>query len=141
MKVINLKNYGVIVFQSNLTVDMFKALKKHMPSALKARDEEGNDVFVLDYKESEKGSISNYGVCFNKVDSEGYVLLTVNETLENKDIAENYAAAILQAKQLEAWASEAYSQLAEQLLDVTESIIDGTPCTCDNVEIEESEEE
>ena len=141
MKVINLKNYGVIVFQSNLTVDMFKALKKHMPSALKARDEEGNDIFVLDYKESEKGSISNYGVCFNKADSEGNVLLTINETLENKDIAEKYAAAILQANTLESWALEAYSQLEEQLLDVANSIVDGTPCTCENVEIKENEEE
>ena len=94
MKVINLKNYGVIVFQSELTEDMFKALKKHMPYALKAKDEEGNDIFVLDYKEAEKGSISNYGICFNRTDSEGNVLLTINETLDNKEIAEKYAAAI-----------------------------------------------
>lgn len=144
MKVINLKNYGVVVFQSELTVDMFKALKKHMPNALKKKDEEGNEVFVLDYKEAKEGSISNYGICFNRADSEGNVLLTVQETLENDAIADKYAAAILHAKGLEKWALEAYTSLQEQLLDVANAIVDGTApnCACPEVEkAEESEEE
>ena len=142
MKVINLKNYGVVVFQSILTVDMFKALKKHMPNALKARDEEGNEVFALDFNVNGTGSISNYGVCFNRADSEGNALITVQETLTTEEVADKYAAIILKTQDLEKWALEAYKSLQEQLLEVAESIVDGDApnCACTNPEVEEAEE-
>ena len=149
MRVINLKDYGVIVFQSKLTVDIFKALKKHIPSALKMRDEEGNDVFALDFKEGATGSISEYGISFNKVDSEGNVLITVQETLTNAEIVDKYAAVILKAKEVESWADDAYTAIRGQLADIEKSIENGIPeatehvcaCACEaSEEIKESED-
>lgn len=140
MKVINLKNYGIVVFESKLTVDMFKTLKKHMPNALKARDEEGNEVFALDFNVNGTGSISNYGICFNRADSEGNALITVQETLTPEEVADKYAAIILKTQDLEKWALEAYKSLQERLLEVAESIIDGDTQNCDCSELKETEE-
>lgn len=142
MKVINLKNYGVVVFESKLTVDVFKALKKHMPNALKAKDEEGNELFALDFNVNGTGSISNYGVCFNRADSEGNALITVQETLTTEEVADKYAAVILKAQEQEKWALEAYRSLQEQLLEVTESIIDADApnCACTNPEVKKAKE-
>lgn len=142
MKVINLKNYGVVVFESKLTVDVFKALKKHMPNALKAKDEEGNELFALDFNVNGTGSISNYGVCFNRADSEGNALITVQETLTTEEVADKYAAVILKAQEQEKWALEAYESLQEQLLEVAESIVDGDAqsCACTNPEVKKAKE-
>lgn len=145
MKVINLKPYGVIAFNSKLTAEAIKALQKHMPSALKMKDEEGNDVFAISYKEGQ-GSISEYGICFNKVDSEGCALLSIQADVTNKEIAEEYAAIIMKAKEIENWALEAYVALTEQLLDVEASIevieaSENCECACEAPEITENEEE
>ena len=140
MKVINLKNYGIVVFESKLTVDVFKALKKHMPNALRAKDEEGNEVFALDFNANGTGSISNYGICFNRFDSEGNALITVQETLTPEEVADKYAAIILKTQDLEKWALEAYGSLQEQLLEVAESIIDGDAQNCDCPELKQTEE-
>lgn len=145
MKVINLKDYGVVVFQSSLTVEAFKALQKHMPSALKLQDEERNDIFALAYKEG-KGSISEYGICFDKADSEGNVLITVQATLSSAEIADEYAAIILKAKAIEEYALGAYASLQQELLSIAEDIVDGTPatvaceCNCQAPDSEESED-
>ena len=144
MKVINLKPYGVIAFSSTLTLEAIKALQKHMPSALKMRDIDGNDVFALDYKEGQ-GSISEYGICFNKVDSDGCALLSIQTDMTNKEIADEYAAVILKAKEVEAWATDAYASLVEQLADVEASIenlevSEECECACEAPEITSEEE-
>lgn len=120
MKVINLKNYGVIVFNTKLTKVAIEKLAKHIPDALKLKDEEGNDLFAIGF--GANASISNYGVNFNKVDSEGKALITLGKTMENEEIAEEFAGILMKVKEIEVKAEAAYAALEEQLLEVTNSI-------------------
>lgn len=120
MKVINLKNYGVIVFNTKLTKVAIEKLAKHIPDSLKLKDEEGNDVFAIGF--GANASISNYGVNFNKVDSEGKALITIGKTMENEEIAEEFAGILMKVKEVEVKAEAAYAALEEQLLEVTNSI-------------------
>lgn len=120
MKVINLKNYGVIVFNTKLTKIAIEKLAKHIPDALKLKDEEGNDLFAIGF--GANASISNYGVNFNKVDSEGKALITLGKTMENEEIAEEFAGILMKVKEIEVKAEAAYAALEEQLLEVTNSI-------------------
>jgi len=119
MKVINLKNYGVVVFNTKLTKIAIEKLAKHNPDALKLKDENGDDIFAIAFGSA---SITEYGVCFDKVDSEGKALVTVAKTMENEEIAEEYASTLLKVKQVEAQAEAAYRTLETQLLDITNSI-------------------
>ncbi len=119
MKVINLKNYGVVVFNTKLTKVAIEKLAKHNPDALKLKDEEGNDTFAIAFGSA---SITEYGVCFDKVDSEGKALITVAKTMENEEIAEEYASTLIKVKQIEEQAEAAYRTLESQLLDITNSI-------------------
>lgn len=120
MKVINLKNYGVIVFNTKLTKVAIEKLARHIPDALKLKDEEGNDIFAIGF--GANASISNYGVNFNKVDSEGKALITIGKTMENEEIAEEFAGILMRVKEVEVKAEAAYAALEEQLLEVTNSI-------------------
>lgn len=120
MKVINLKNYGVIVFNTKLTKVAIEKLAKHIPDALKLKDVEGNDVFAIGF--GANASISNYGVNFNKVDNEGQALITIGKTMENEEIAEEYAGILMRVKEIEVKAEAAYAALETQLLEVTNSI-------------------
>lgn len=120
MKVINLKNYGVIVINTELTREALLKLKKHNPNALKLQDEEGNEIFGLSF--SETASINNYGISFNKEDSEGKALITIQETLDNSEIAEKYAGILMNAKLVEEIAIDAYEELEANLLEVANSI-------------------
>lgn len=135
MKVINLQTYGVVVFNSDLTVEAIKALQKHIPSALKLRDAEGNDTFAVSYN-ADRASITDFGVCFNRVDSEGKVLVTINTSMNNEEIADEFAAILMKIKEVEANAAAAYESLVEQLMDVANSI-ENPDLT--NTEIEEAE--
>ena len=119
MKVINLKNYGVVVFNTKLTKVAIEKLAKHNPDALKLKDENGDDIFAIAFGSA---SITEYGVCFDKVDSEGKALVTVAKTMENEEIAEEYASTLLKVKQVESQAEAAYRTLESQLLDITNSI-------------------
>lgn len=127
MKVINLKTYGVIVFNTELTKEAILKLRKHNPNALKLFDEEGNETFALSF--SEIGAINEYGISFNKADSEGKALMTVQGTLENNEIAEEFAGILVNAKEVETKALSAYQALEAQLLEITNSIecIEATP--------------
>jgi hypothetical protein len=120
MKVINLKNYGVIVLNTELTKEMLLKLKKHNPKALKLQDEEGNDIFGLSF--AEEASVTKYGISFNKEDSEGKALVTIQATMTNEEIAEEYADILMKTKIIEEKAIEAYEELAEQLLEIANSI-------------------
>ena len=120
MKVINLKNYGVIVFNTKLTKIAIEKLAKHNPDALKLKDEEGNDTFVIGF--GANASISNYGVNFNKVDSEGKALITIGKTMENEEIAEEFAGILMKLKQVEVQAEIIYSTLEDQLAEIIEDI-------------------
>jgi len=120
MKVINLKNYGVVVFNTELTKEAILKLKRHMPETLKLKDEEGNDTFALSFAET--ASINEYGISFNKEDSDGKALMTVQGTMENDEIAEKFAKIIINANIVEHNALEAYAQLNQNLMEVANSI-------------------
>lgn len=123
MKVINLKNYGVVVFNTELTKEAILKLKKHNPSALKLKDEEGNEIFGLSFSENE--SINDYGISFNKVDSEGKALVVIQKTMENAEIAEEYAGILMAANEVEHNALEAYAELEANLMEIANSIEGG----------------
>lgn len=120
MKVINLKNYGVIVFNTKLTKVAIEKLAKHIPDALKLKDEEGNDTFAVAF--GERPSITEYGVCFNKIDSEGKALVTITGTMENSEIAEEFAGMLMKVKEIETKAEAAYEALEAQLMEVANAI-------------------
>lgn len=120
MKVINLKNYGVVVFNTKLTKVAIEKLAKHAPEALKLKDEEGNDVFAIGFGTTP--SITKYGICFDKVDSEGKALVTINATMENSEIAEEYASILMQVKSIEAAAENAYRTLEANLMEIANAI-------------------
>lgn len=119
MKVINLKNYGVVVFNTNLTRLAIEKLAKHNPQALKLVDEEGNETFALGFGQA---SVTEYGVCFDRIDSEGKALITISATMENEEIADEFASILVKAKEVETKALAAYRTLEEQLLEVANSI-------------------
>lgn len=119
MKVINLKNYGVIVINTKLTKEAILKLTKHVPSALVLRDEEGNELFKVGFGSA---SVSHYGVIFDKEDSEGKALVTIQRTMDNKEIAEEYAAILANLKEIEDVAIEAYEALEATLLEIENSI-------------------
>lgn len=123
MKVINLNNYGVIVFNTDLSKEALLKLKRHNPDALKLKDEEGNDIFGLSF--SETASINNYGISFNREDSEGKALITIQATMNNEEIAEEYAKILLNAKKVEEKALTAYAELIHDLMEVANSIEGG----------------
>lgn len=123
MKVINLNNYGVIVFNTDLSKEALLKLKRHNPDALKLKDEEGNDIFGISF--SETASINNYGISFNREDSEGKALITIQATMNNEEIAEEYAKILLNAKKVEEKALIAYAELIHDLMEVANSIEGG----------------
>lgn len=123
MKVINLKNYGVIVLNTTLTKEAILKLKRHNPDALKLKDEEGNEIFGLSFTETD--SVTKYGITFNKEDSEGKALVTIQKTMDNAAIAEEYADILMKANEVEQQALEAYGVLNNNLLEIANSIEGG----------------
>lgn len=119
MKVINLKDYGVVVFNTELTKEALEKLARHNPKALKLNDEEGNEIFAIGFGPA---SITEYGICFDRVDSNGKALVTVSATMEPAEIAEEFAAILVKAKEVEEKAVAAYQELEAQLLEVANSI-------------------
>lgn len=123
MKVINLQNYGVIVINTELTKEALLKLKRHNPSALKLKDDEGNEYFGISV--SENASINDYGISFDKEDSDGKALMTIQRTLSNTEIAEEYAGILMAANQVEQNALEAYTELEANLLNIANQIEGG----------------
>lgn len=119
MKVINLKNYGVVVFNTELTKEAILKLQRHNPDALKLKDENGDEIFALSFNDA---SLSDYGVCFDREDSEGKALLTITATMTNEELAEEFASILIKAKKVEAQALAAYETLKAELMEIANSI-------------------
>lgn len=119
MKVINLKNYGVVVFNTELTKEAILKLQRHNPDALKLKDENGDEIFALSFNDA---SLSDYGVCFDREDSEGKALLTITATMTNEELAEEFASILIKAKKVEAQALAAYTTLTAELMEIANSI-------------------
>lgn len=119
MKVINLKNYGVVVFNTELTKEAILKLQRHNPDALKMKNEAGDEVFAISFNDA---SLSEYGICFDREDSEGKALLTITATMTNEELAEEFAAILMKAKMVETRALAAYTDLTNMLREVANSI-------------------
>ena len=119
MKVINLKQYGVIVMSTELTREAMLKLARHNPDALKLKNEDGDDIFAITCGDS---SLSDYGMSFDKEDSEGKLLLTISGIMDNSEIAEEFAVVLKNLKVVEAQALEAYRVLEADLLEIANSI-------------------
>lgn len=65
-----------LVVTSSLKVEDIKMLEKYSPESLNIKDEEGNDVFSIAYKEG-CPSISKYGVTFSGKSRDGKDLATI----------------------------------------------------------------
>lgn len=119
MKVINLKNYGVVVFNTELTKEAILKLQKHNPDALKLKDDNGDEIFAISFNDA---SLSDYGICFDREDSDGKALLTITATMTNEELAEEFASILMKAKLVEQRALASYRELTEMLEEVANSI-------------------
>ena len=119
MKVINLKNYGVVVFNTELTKEAILKLQRHNPDALKIKDDNGDEIFAISFNDA---SLSDFGICFDRVDSDNKALLTITATMTNEELAEEFAAILMKAKMVETRALAAYADLTAMLLEVANSI-------------------
>ena len=119
MKVINLKNYGVVVFNTELTKEAILKLQKHNPDALKLKDDNGDEIFAISFNDA---SLSDYGICFDREDSDGKALLTITATMTNEELAEEFASILMKAKLVEQRALASYRELTEMLEEVASSI-------------------
>ena len=119
MKVINLKNYGVVVFNTELTKEAILKLQKHNPDALKIKDDNGDEIFAISFNDA---SLSDYGICFDREDSDGKALLTITATMTNEELAEEFASILMKAKMVETRALAAYTDLTNMLMEVANSI-------------------
>lgn len=136
MKVINLKNYGVVAIRTDLTKEAILKLQKHVPQALKltacTNPGEYSEIFAISFGTP---SISEFGISFSKTDEQGRALITVAETLTNGEVADKYITILRYLNAVESQAKEAYAALEEDLVTVMEAI--ATPT---EVEVEEEAE-
>ena len=115
------------VLESSVKVSDFELLKKHNPSALKIADEEGNDVFAINYVAG-KGSISKFGITFNGVSRGEKPTLIYTGTLPagtanaKEFVADVIAPAYANLKELEASITEDAKTVAEERKKLVDSI-------------------
>lgn len=88
------KNLKHFTLTSSLKKSDIELLKKYRPSALKKRDDDGNDVFAISYVEGRPCLAAN-GVTFGSADvDEGCAMIvgTIPETLPEGTTARDYVA-------------------------------------------------
>lgn len=120
MKVKNLKDLGIVVIETDLTLEALGKLAKHNAKALELRDANGEITFKIAC--GPEASISKYGIVFNKKTTAGNAALFIEEALTKEQIAENYSVALNNLKAIEEQAAEAYANLVADLTEVIESI-------------------
>lgn len=120
MKVKNLKDLGIVVIETDLTLEALGKLAKHNAKALELRDENGEITFKIAC--GSEAHISKYGIVFNKKTTAGNAALFIEEALTREQIAENYSVALNNLKAIEEQAAEAYANLVADLTEVMESI-------------------
>ena len=115
------------VLESSVKVSDFELLKKHKPSALRITDEEGNDVFAVDYSAG-KGSISKFGITFNGVSRDEkptliYTgILPANTANAKEFVADVIAPAYANLKEIEANIAEDAKEVADERKKLVDSI-------------------
>lgn len=111
---------NVVVVISELTKDMVNKLVKHAPEALAIFDEEENEIFKVAM--DKVGGISKYGIAFDSETKSGKLCLTFKEKLTAEEVADKYAVALVNLKDVEENALNAYSSVSADLLEIVESI-------------------
>lgn len=120
MKVKNLKDLGLVVIESELTMNIIKKLMKHTPDALTLKDDNNETCFRI--SDGTEAAVSNFGIVFNKVTTAGNAALYLEANLTKEQIAEKYSVALKNLLQVEAQAQAAAEVLTDELSEVASVI-------------------
>lgn len=120
MKVKVLKDLGLLVIESDLTVDQIKKLEKHQPEALVLRDDNNSIMFRVGLDKN--AAISDFGILFNKETTQGYATLAIEEKGTKIEIAEKYSVVLDNLIAVEQIATMAYENLEARLIQISEQI-------------------
>lgn len=83
MQIKFLRDAQTFVIVADITKEDVEILKKNAPDALKIKDDEGNEVFAINYVEGTK-SLAKFGVTFGSVTTDGKLSLSCRvEDAEN----------------------------------------------------------
>ncbi|MCQ2968552.1 MAG: hypothetical protein MJ191_00250 [Clostridium sp.] len=121
MKIKNESEIQVVVFQSELTVKEIMDLKRYNPELLVKTDEEGNQVFRIDFNDVE-GDICKYAVIFDKETTEGNALYTVSMKATNEEVARNFISVKRNVEEIEEKAMNYIRTLEEDIMTLANEI-------------------
>ena len=120
MKVKVLKDLGLLVIESDLTIDQITKLEKHQPEALILRDENNSMMFRVGVDKN--AELGNVGILFNKETTQGYAALVIEEKGTKIEIAEKYSVVLDNLIAVEQIAKVAYENLEARLIQMSEQI-------------------
>lgn len=120
MKVKVLKDLGLLVIESDLTVEQIKKLEKHQPEALVLRDENNSIMFRVGLDKN--AALGDFGILFNKETTQGYAALAIEEKGSKIDIAEKYSVVLDNLLAVEQIAKVEYTNLEARLIQISEQI-------------------
>jgi len=116
-----------IIASTTITVEDILLAKKHNPNLLKLKDDKGNDVFAIDYKEGVP-SVSKFGVTFSgkSRDDKGYASITAMLPSSVEDpkeyLADCVGVAVENLKKLEETLPAAVAKIRAERNSLKESI-------------------
>ena len=124
-----LKAFGdTLMIQSSITTDDYEATERHKPDALKLKDENKEDIFVVSVGAA---SVSKYGISFCSHNTKGCLFMTTENVVqgghtdleeEKKMIEDNYASIIANLIKVEKQVEEAKAEIAQTVESVSDSI-------------------
>lgn len=124
-----LKAFGdSLMIQSAIRVTDFDKMLKFKPDALRLKNEEKEDIFVVQMGEP---SVSRHGISFCSHNTEGYLFMTTENVVthchtdldEERDLIEmNYASILANLIKVEKQVQEAKKEIAEMVASVSDSI-------------------
>lgn len=139
MKVQIMKDFGILTVMTNITVEVFEAIKQHAPEALQLCNTEKEPVYAIDFDPTiPKTSITENGMFFNKVSTEGFIGLFVEEKGTKAEIASKYSVALNRLRIIENNIEKVYKAVKADL-DKTAETIEEVPPTAVVEEIKEGE--
>jgi hypothetical protein len=119
---------NAVVITSDLKVEEILKVKKFTKSGLKLRDEKGNEIFAIDYRPGANSSISEHGIVYGEVNTEGYaqVSLLMAEDVKPEDrmnvLLDDFAIALGNLNTLETYIREAATELEGTVETIKSSI-------------------
>lgn len=91
MRVKILQDANVFVLNTTIKTEDIQLLKSGNPNALKEFDDEGNEVFAINYEEGE-GCITDFGITFGKTSADGTACVSARGYLVDEDATEDIEA-------------------------------------------------